>query len=80
MRENYVLQSFLDAPKIVLGAIFLIIAAVVAGHICFLTTLAWADAQWLPFIYLPDMPFEILFAFGFGAMSGYGLIFLCLDF
>ena len=74
--DSYILQAFLRAPKTILGGIFLFIAAVLFGEIVFLVCENGGLYFYTPF----DFLFDLLFSFGFGAMSGVGLIFLGIDF
>lgn len=78
MRENYILRAFFTAPTTILGGIFLFIAAFIFGEFLFQMMLrlmgngGFCDGF--------DFLFLLLISFGWGALSGLGLLFLANDF
>jgi len=74
VNDNYILNAFLDAPRTILGKIFLFLSAVFAGQI--MACIASGG-----FIAGPlDFCFFVLINFGWGMLSGVGLIFVVIDF
>jgi len=73
MQDNYINRAFLDTPKTILGDILLFIAGVVMGEGLFLVVQGCIGGG--GGIYGPlDFLFDLLFAYGCGALSGVGLL------
>jgi hypothetical protein len=81
MDENYLLWAIIKAPFTIIGGILAFLAPFLFGQILFLVSQSFFDHSGLELspqgvVYLV---FYIIFALGYGSISGIGLIFLGLD-